>query len=221
MLHPDPSPFGLCCQGQSADEELYFSHNRLSLKASRLHGTRNISTAWSLAPRDSDFPSVTATCDLMWPQGVSIWLDPIETFIQTVALRDADCAARYWKVWWIRHGSTLPSHKVPRTLHLPVMSVNVGSVADDMETVSSFMPQEAVDTPVEYDRLDMSLYPVTLSWVMPTVQLETCKHPLLWCSCNWSPNACGTLLITSQAVVHKVTVTGGVNRVTIHELLLA
>ena len=38
--------------------------------------------------------------------------------------------------------------------------------------------------------LDTFLYPVTLPWVMPTVQPKACKDPLLWCNCNRTPSTC-------------------------------
>ena len=68
--------------------------------------------------------------------------------------------------------------------------------------------------------VDTSLYPVTLPWAISTAPRSLASA--LCCGVTVTRlRAHGILLEESEAVVHETTVTSGIDRVTIHELLLA
>ena len=66
--------------------------------------------------------------------------------------------------------------------------------------------------------VDMSLFPVTLPWTISTLHSKPCKH-LSW-RCNPDLRAQCILFGEIESISHEPTVTSGIDRVTIYELLL-
>ena len=66
--------------------------------------------------------------------------------------------------------------------------------------------------------VDMSLFPVTLPWSISTLHWKPCKH-LSW-RCNPDLRAQCILFGEIESISHEPTVTSGIDRVTIYELLL-
>ena len=66
--------------------------------------------------------------------------------------------------------------------------------------------------------VDMSLFPVTLPRTISTLHSKPCKH-LSW-RCNPELRAQCILFGEIESISHEPTVTGGIDRVTIYELLL-
>ena len=66
--------------------------------------------------------------------------------------------------------------------------------------------------------VDMSLFPVTLPLAISTLHSKPYKRPSWRCSADL--RAQGTLFGEIESISHEPTVTSGIDRVTVHELLL-
>ena len=68
--------------------------------------------------------------------------------------------------------------------------------------------------------MDTSLYPVTLAWAIPSGQLESLQAPFHCIVTLTGLRTHVTLFGEIEAIIRELTVTSGIDRVTIHEMLL-